>query len=212
MCAGESQLKFLLIYILLFFSLLAKADCSMEQNITLSKLLKNNGVDVLSIGNIFAGSGECTFVISTKLGDGKLHTSYIYNGEDRYTKMLRHGLETYYSTYQVNNQIKSYERHYVYGKVEGLETNFYPNGKIASEIMYKNDLINGVKTTWNEEGIKISEKLYRNGVLVKANENLATNKASDENNQIEVAKNKCIKLGFKEKTEKFGICVLEIIK
>ncbi len=64
---------------------------------------------------------------------------------------------------------------------------------------------------WNEDGVKISEKLYRDGAVIKASEINVADKKSLENSQIEIAKQKCIKLGFKEKTEKFGVCVLEFI-
>jgi len=204
-------MKFLVIFLLFLFSLPLLADCNEGEKKALSKLLKTNGVETISIGDILDNNGVCTFVISSALGTGKLHTRYIYSGEDRFTKMLRHGLETYYSSYQVNSKIKGYERNYAYGKIEGLETTFYHNGNIESEVRYKNDLLNGIKTTWNEDGIKISEKLYRDGVLSKVNESAVTGNASAGNNQIENAKQKCLKLGFKEKTEKFGICVLEFI-
>ncbi len=204
-------MKFIFVFFMVFFSLHSKADCSMEQNKSLSKLLKLNGVEVISIGGLFDNSGACTFVVSSAQGYGKLHSSYIYNGEDRYTKMLKHGLETYYSTYDTKNQIKNYERHYVYGKIDGLETTFHANGKIASEKMFRNDLPNGINTMWNEDGVKISEKLYRDGAVIKASEINVADKKSLENSQIEIAKQKCIKLGFKEKTEKFGVCVLEFI-
>lgn len=211
MCFREFKLKFLVIFLLLVFPFFAKADCNDEQRKFLQKLLKTNGVETISIGGIFAKDNECTFVVSSPSGSGKIHTSYIYNGEDRFTKMLRHGVEIYYSTYQINNQIKRYERNYVFGSIEGLETNYYSNGKVSSEATYKNDLLNGIKTSWNENGIKISENLYRDGILVKANDRTVTGRVSDGNNQIEIAKQKCLKLGFKEKTEKFGICVLEFI-
>jgi hypothetical protein len=211
MCFGESQLKFLVIFLLVIFSLPLFADCSDGEKKIISKLLKANGLEALSIGDIWDNDGVCTFETSTALATGKRFNRYIYRGEDRFTKMLRHGVETYYSLYEVNSKIKKYERHYVYGKIEGLETTFYPNGKIESEVRYKNDLPHGIKTTWNEDGIKISEKLYRDGVLSKVNEPVVAGKASAENNQIEIAKQKCLKLGFKEKTEKFGICVLEFI-
>jgi hypothetical protein len=209
MCFREFKLKFIFTFLLYLFSMHLFADCNPVDKEKLSKLL--NGSGLISIGNEHDANAACTFVISSPSGSGKLHTSYIYQGEDRFSKMLRHGLETYYSSYQVNSRIKNYERHYVYGKIDGLETTFYPNGKIASEAMYKNDLQNGIKTVWNEDGVKISEKFYRDGVVIKSSEAKINDKTQALNPEIEIAKQKCIKLGFKEKTEKFGVCVLEFI-
>ena len=209
MCFREFKLKFLVIFLLFLFSLPLLADCNPVDKEKLSKLL--NGSGSISIGNEHDTYGACTFVISSALGSGKLHTSYIYQGEDRFTKMLRHGVETHYSSYEVNSKIKKAERHYAFGNLEGLETIFFSNGQVESETMYKNNLLNGIKTTWNEKGEKVSEKLYRDGIIIKTGGVNNPAKSNTDNSQIEIAKQKCLKLGFKEKTEKFGICVLEFI-
>jgi hypothetical protein len=47
---------------------------------------------------------------------------------------------------------------------------------------------------------------------IKSNLKSEASVSTTESSQIENAKQKCIKLGFKEKTEKFGVCVLELIK
>lgn len=48
------------------------------------------------------------------------------------------------------------------GKLEGLRSVFYPNGKIAEEILYKNDLKNGPYKRYTESGIIIEESNYKN--------------------------------------------------
>src|SRR5690606_30476281 len=48
------------------------------------------------------------------------------------------------------------------GKLEGLRSVFYPSGKIAEEVMYKNDLKNGVYKKYTEAGILIEESNYKN--------------------------------------------------
>ncbi len=51
---------------------------------------------------------------------------------------------------------------YSKGKLEGLRSVFYPNGKIAEEILYKNNLKNGIYKRYTESGIIIEESNYKN--------------------------------------------------
>jgi antitoxin component YwqK of YwqJK toxin-antitoxin module len=48
------------------------------------------------------------------------------------------------------------------GKLEGLRSVFYPNGKIAEEINYKNNLKEGICKRYTENGIMIEESAYKN--------------------------------------------------
>jgi antitoxin component YwqK of YwqJK toxin-antitoxin module len=50
---------------------------------------------------------------------------------------------------------------YVKGKLEGLRSVFYSSGKIAEEIVYKNNLKNGVYKRHTESGIIIEETNYK---------------------------------------------------
>lgn len=51
---------------------------------------------------------------------------------------------------------------YSKGKLEGMRNVFYPNGKIAEEILYKNDQKNGPYKRYTESGIIIEETNYKN--------------------------------------------------
>jgi antitoxin component YwqK of YwqJK toxin-antitoxin module len=51
---------------------------------------------------------------------------------------------------------------YSKGKLEGLRSVFYPSGKIAEEMMYKNNLKNGLYKRYTETGIIIEESNYKN--------------------------------------------------
>ncbi|WP_281337361.1 toxin-antitoxin system YwqK family antitoxin [Flavobacterium eburneipallidum] len=51
---------------------------------------------------------------------------------------------------------------YSKGKLEGLRSVFYPNGKIAEETLYKNNLKNGIYKRYTESGIIIEESNYKN--------------------------------------------------
>lgn len=51
---------------------------------------------------------------------------------------------------------------YSKGKLEGLRSVFYPSGKIAEEMVYKNNLKNGFYKRYTETGIIIEESNYKN--------------------------------------------------
>lgn len=50
---------------------------------------------------------------------------------------------------------------YSKGKLEGLRSVFYPNGKIAEEMIYKNNLKNGIYKRYTESGIIMEESNYK---------------------------------------------------
>jgi antitoxin component YwqK of YwqJK toxin-antitoxin module len=51
---------------------------------------------------------------------------------------------------------------YSKGKLEGLRSVFYPNGKLAEETMYKNNLKNGPYKKYAVNEIVIEESNYKN--------------------------------------------------
>lgn len=51
---------------------------------------------------------------------------------------------------------------YKNGKLEGLRTVFYPDGKIAEETNYKNNFKEGVCKIYTQNGIVIEESIYKN--------------------------------------------------
>jgi len=74
-------------------------------------------------------------------------------------------------------------------------------------------IVNAVSKTDNYEDKK--QEMYTYAYKVSGIKSTSKSEASvstTESSQIENAKQKCMKLGFKEKTEKFGVCVLELIK
>ncbi|MFV8367940.1 toxin-antitoxin system YwqK family antitoxin [Flavobacterium sp. LB2R40] len=52
--------------------------------------------------------------------------------------------------------------YYIKGKLEGLRTVFYLNGKVAEEISYKNNLKNGFYKKYTEKGIVLEESVFKN--------------------------------------------------
>ena len=53
---------------------------------------------------------------------------------------------------------------YSKGKLEGLRTVFYPSGKVAEEINYKNNLKNGFYKKYTEKGVLLEESNFKNNV------------------------------------------------
>ena len=74
-------------------------------------------------------------------------------------------------------------------------------------------IVNASTKTANYEEDKQNMYTYAYKVSgIKSNPKSEASVSTTESSQIENAKQKCVKLGFKEKTEKFGVCVLEFIK
>lgn len=82
-----------------------------------------------------------------KVSEGKV-VNKIFEGQWKY----------YHKASKVVMTIENYSN----GKLEGLRSVFYPNGKIAEEMVYKNNLKNGVYKRYTEAGIIIEESNYKN--------------------------------------------------
>lgn len=85
--------------------------------------------------------------LKNKVSEGKV-VNKVYDGQWKY----------YHKT---SKQIMTIEN-YTKGKLEGLRSVFYPNGKMAEEILYKNGLKNGPYKKYTESGIIIEETNYKN--------------------------------------------------
>ncbi len=55
------------------------------------------------------------------------------------------------------------EETYKNGKLEGVRTVYFPNGKIAEQINYVNNLKQGVYKKFSENGIVLEEAIFKNG-------------------------------------------------
>ncbi|HEY6142282.1 MAG TPA: hypothetical protein VIV55_02485 [Flavobacterium sp.] len=80
--------------------------------------------------------------------------------EGKVVNKLSEGKWIYY--HKASTVIMSTEN-YSKGKLEGLRSVFYANGKIAEESMYKNDLKDGSYKKYAETGIIIEESNYKKG-------------------------------------------------
>lgn len=79
--------------------------------------------------------------------------------EGKVVGKLYEGQWTYY--HKASKAIMATEN-YSKGKLEGLRSVFYPNGKIAEEMIYKNNQKNGFYKRYTETGIIIEETNYKN--------------------------------------------------
>jgi len=85
--------------------------------------------------------------LNNKVSEGKV-VNKLYEGQWKY----------YHKASKSIMAIENYSN----GKLEGLRSVFYPNGKIAEEMIYKNNLKNGVYKRYTESGIIIEESYYKN--------------------------------------------------
>jgi hypothetical protein len=79
--------------------------------------------------------------------------------EGKVVNKLFEGQWNYY--HKASKTIMTIEN-YTNGKLEGLRSVFYPNGKIAEEINFKDNLKEGICKRYTENGIVIEESAYKN--------------------------------------------------
>ncbi|WP_035670846.1 toxin-antitoxin system YwqK family antitoxin [Flavobacterium sp. 83] len=79
--------------------------------------------------------------------------------EGKVVNKLFEGQWKYY--HQASKAIMTLEN-YTNGKLEGLRSVFYPSGKIAEEITYKNNLKDGVYKKYTEKEIVLEESIFKN--------------------------------------------------
>ena len=82
-----------------------------------------------------------------KVSEGKV-VNKLYDGQWKY----------YHKASKAVMSTENYSK----GKLEGLRSVFYPSGKIAEEMVYKNDLKNGFYKRYTESAIIIEESFYKN--------------------------------------------------
>lgn len=77
-------------------------------------------------------------------------------------KVLNRGFEGEWKYYHQGSTVIMTKENYSKGKLEGLRSVYYPNGKIAEEQYYKNDIKNGSYKKYAENGIVLEESNYKN--------------------------------------------------
>ena len=82
-----------------------------------------------------------------KVSEGKV-INKLFDGEWKY----------YHKASKAIMTVENYKN----GKLEGLRSVYYPNGKIAEETTYKNNVKDGVYKNYSENGIVLEESIYKN--------------------------------------------------
>lgn len=120
-------------------------------------------------------TGTFKFFDDTKLGsviatrefspiDGSAYTIFYDQSKNKVSegKVVNKVFEGEWKYYHHASKVVMTIENYKNGKLNGLRSVFYPNGKIAEEIQYKNDLKEGVYKKYSENGVVLEEALYKN--------------------------------------------------
>lgn len=115
----------------------------------------------------FFDNTKAKVIIATREFNPKDNSAYTIMYDQKKNKVsegkvinkLPEGQWTYY--HKASKVIMSTEN-YSKGKLDGLRSVFYSNGKAAEETMYKNDLKNGPYKKYAENGNIIEESNYKN--------------------------------------------------
>ena len=106
-------------------------------------------------------------LIATREFDPKDNSAYTIfydqkNNKVSEGKVVNKQFEGEWKYYHLASKNIMTKENYSKGKLEGLRTVFYSNGKIAEEIMYKNNLKNGFYKKYTEKGALLEESNFKN--------------------------------------------------
>lgn len=77
-------------------------------------------------------------------------------------RVLNRGFEGEWKYYHQKSTVVMTKENYSNGKLEGMRTVYYLDGKIAEEQSYKNNIKNGLYKKYAENGIILEESSYKN--------------------------------------------------
>lgn len=106
-------------------------------------------------------------IIATREFNAKDNSAYtIFYNQNKFIvsegKVINKLFEGSWKYYHENSKIVMTIENYSKGKLEGVRSVFYLNGKIAEEMNYKNNLKEGIYKKYTEEGIILEESNYKN--------------------------------------------------
>ena len=106
-------------------------------------------------------------LIATREFDPKDNSAYTIfydqkNNKVSEGKVVNKQFEGEWKYYHLASKNIMTKENYSKGKLDGLRTVFYSNGKIAEEIMYKNNLKNGSYKKYTEKGALLEESNFKN--------------------------------------------------
>lgn len=96
--------------------------------------------------------------------DNSAYTTFFDQAKNRVSegKVVNKLFEGSWKYYHQASQTVMTIENYKNGKLEGVRSVFYPNGKIAEETDYKNNFKDGVYKKYSENGIVLEESIFRN--------------------------------------------------
>lgn len=124
------------------------------KEIGLFKFFDNTKVNSVIATREFNAQDNSAYTIfydqnNNKVSEGKV-VNKIFEGEWKYY-------------HQASNKIMTIEN-YKKGKLEGIRTVFFSNGKIAEEATYKNNLKDGIYKKYAENGNVLEESIFKNNL------------------------------------------------
>lgn len=103
---------------------------------------------------VFANDGSCQTTFFDEKGNKV--------SEGKEAGKLKEGKWTYYHP---GGKSVMFAEDYVKGKLNGKRIVYFPNGKIAEEISFVNDLMEGTYKQYTEKGVVLEESFYKNNKL-----------------------------------------------
>jgi len=137
-----------------------------------SKLLRyegnfNHGQET-GLFTYYANSDK-KIVMATRNFDGKSNAYTIFYDEKKnkvsegnVINKMREGVWKYY--HKSSKAVMTTEN-YANDKLEGIRNVYYPNGKLAEEVLYKNNVKEGFSKKYSKKGKLVEESTFANGVL-----------------------------------------------
>ena len=115
----------------------------------------------------FYDDTKANSIIATREFDPKDNSAYtiFYNQKNNKVsegKVVNKQFEGEWKYYHLDSKSIMTTENYSKGKLEGLRTVYYLSGKIAEEIMYKNNLKNGFYKKYTEKGDLLEESNFKN--------------------------------------------------
>lgn len=106
-------------------------------------------------------------IIATREFNAQENSAYtIFYDQDKNKvsegKIVNKLFEGQWKYYHQASKIVMTTENYSKGKLQGLRSVFYPDGKIAEEISYKNNLKDGIYKKYTEKGIALEESIFKN--------------------------------------------------
>lgn len=97
--------------------------------------------------------------------DGSVYTIFYDQSKNKVSegKLVNRQFEGIWKYYHQASPIVMTIEHYKNGKLEGLRSVYYPNGKIAEETNYKSNIKNGSYKKYSENAIILEESNFKNG-------------------------------------------------